>query len=117
MTISEKQPPWYLFLIGCIGVRLLMVYIAKKYTKDYSIMLAAAGAAIGMGFLFLFITKTREDKGAFNNKIWWGNLRPVHSILYLSFAFLVVKKNENAYVPLLIDVIIGLVMYLHRYYL
>jgi hypothetical protein len=39
-------------------------------------------------------------------------LRPIHGILYLLFAFYAIKCDKNAWIFLLIDVIIGLISFL-----
>ena len=43
-------------------------------------------------------------------------MRPVHAILYLTFAYLAFKKSKESYKPLLLDVILGLLSFLHYHY-
>ena len=66
-----------------------------------------------IGFAYIFITGSRKTGAeVFGDKIWWNNLRPVHSLLYFIFAYLAINASTKAYIPLLIDVIIGLVSFL-----
>ena len=52
----------------------------------------------------------------FGNKIWWNLLRPIHGILYLLFAYNALNKNNNSWIYLMIDVIIGLIRFLIYHY-
>lgn len=105
-----------LFLFGCILVRLLLVYIAKNINSDYLPIMGIIALIISIGFMTIFILGLRKTGGeTFGDKIWWNNLRPVHSILYGIFAFLAITKNKNSWLILLLDVIIGLIAFtFHR---
>ena len=52
----------------------------------------------------------------FGGKIWWNNLRPIHSLLYFLFAYNAINGNRNAWQFLLADVIIGLISFLAFHY-
>jgi len=71
--------------------------------------------AIGFAYIFIF-GKRKKGGETFGQKIWWNKVRPIHSILYLIFAYLAITKNNNAYLPLLIDVIIGLLGFFIYHY-
>tara|TARA_A100001015_G_scaffold310722_1_gene412643 strand:+ start:1486 stop:1836 length:351 start_codon:yes stop_codon:yes gene_type:complete len=109
MNIFQKK--MLLFLIGCIGARLLLTYIVYKLNKKYLPYLSIIGFIIGLGFIFSYITK-KERGSTFNQKAWWHQLRPIHSAFYLWFAYLALIKNKLSYVPLLIDTIFGLISFL-----
>ena len=96
-----------LFLIGCIGLRSFVVYLSmKKENLPYMIL---PSTAIGIGFLYIYFTNSRQTgPEVFGDKIWWNDLRPLHGLLWISFAILALLKNENAYLVLLADVLIGL---------
>ena len=71
-----------------------------------------------IGFITIYLLDLRK-KGAevFESKIWWNDLRPIHGILYLLFAIYAIKKEQNyAWIPLLIDVTIGLTAFLYYHY-
>ena len=107
-----------LFLFGCIGVRLLLVYIAKtiniqnlKY-MGYLLLLTA------FGFFYIYLTGIRQTGAeVFGNKIWWNNLRPIHGILYLLFSYNAINGNKNAWIFLFIDVIFGLISFLTHHFI
>jgi len=48
----------------------------------------------------------------FGEKIWWNDLRPLHSFIYFLFAYNAIIGNTNAWMYLLADVIIGLFSFL-----
>lgn len=99
-----------LFLIGCIGTRSMLVYIAKTYPSPVLGWLALLPAA---GFLYFFISGTRQTgPEVFGDRIWWNALRPVHAILYISFAVAAILGVEYAWVFLLVDVVLGLASFL-----
>ena len=98
-----------LFLIGCIGVRLLLVIIVKKIDKKYLPYLGVMGLIPAIGFIIIYLGNYRKTGlETFGKKIWWNNLRPVHSILYFMFSYLAIINHKDAWKPLLIDVVIGL---------
>jgi hypothetical protein len=44
-------------------------------------------------------------------KIWWNDLRPIHSIFYFLFAYNAIIGNKQAWVYLLADVLLGLISF------
>ena len=103
-----------LFLIGCIGIRSLFVYLAKTQTKLLPLfgLLALIPA---MGFLYIYATGSRKTgPEVFNDPkgIWWNDLRPMHGLLYLSFAICAIQQKPYSWVFLLIDVLLGLSAFL-----
>jgi hypothetical protein len=115
--MNELQKRFALFLIGCIGTRSLFAYIAKTVNVDYLPYLGALALLPSLGFIIIYLFKLRETGAeVFGNKIWWNDLRPVHALLYGLFAYHAINRNENAWIYLLIDVIIGLVSFLSHHY-
>ncbi len=66
-----------------------------------------------IGFFYLFLSGSRK-RGAevFGDKIWWNDLRPIHGLLYLLFSYNAIIGNKNAWIYLLIDVVLGLTSFL-----
>ncbi len=111
--MNNIQKRFLLFIFGCIVVRLLFVYIAKNISLQYLPILGYLALIPAIGFLYLFFSGSRKRGGeVFGDIIWWNNLRPLHAILYLLFSYNAILKNNNAWIYLLIDVIIGLVSFL-----
>lgn len=104
-----------LFFIGCIGVRLFFVYLAKTIDIKYLPYLGYLALLPTFGFLYIFFTGSRQTGAeVFGEKIWWNHLRPLHAFLYGLFAYNAIIKNSKAWVYLLIDVIIGFSFALHK---
>jgi hypothetical protein len=115
--MNDLQKRFLLFLIGCIGVRSLFVIIAKYNTK-YLKYLGYLALLPAIGFMYIYLTGIRNTGlGAFGEKIWWNHLRPIHSILYFLFAYNAIIGNKQAWIYLLMDVIIGLISFLTYHYM
>jgi len=111
--MNSMQKRFALFLIGCIGTRSLFVYIAKNSTLPFLKYLGYLALLPAIGFLYIFLTGARKTgPEVFGNKIWWNNLRPVHALLYLLFAYNAIIGNKDAWKFLFVDVIIGLTSFL-----
>jgi len=115
--MNTIQKRFLLFLIGCIGLRSLFVYLAKNANKTYLRYMGYLSLLPAIGFIYLFLSGTRQTgKEVFGDKIWWNNLRPIHGIIYLLFAYNAITGNLFAWIYLLIDVIIGLISFLSFHY-
>lgn len=103
--------PALLFYLLCIPIRLILAYVAYKLDKmppvlQYSFIILTT--AIGLGFWSIYLNGWRKTGLETGGKpIWWNNLRPIHGSLYLLYAGLALSGVKNAWVVLLIDVIIG----------
>ena len=95
-----------LFLVGCMSVRLLLVYVAKTLPltllryMGYVLLLPAFG-------LFYSYAMKSPGVGAFGGNIWWNQLRPLHGILYLLFSYHAIQGHPHAWMYLAVDVFIG----------
>ena len=111
--LNSIQRRFLAFIIGCVGVRLLLVHLVHKIHRDLLPTLGYPALLVAFGFLFIFITGGRktgiEVQGG---RIWWNKLRPIHAFFYLWFACLAFKKDKNSYIPLLLDVVFGLTSFL-----
>ena len=107
-----------LFLILCMGVRSLFVIIAKYINTKYLKYLGYLALLLAIGFMYIYLSGTKEtDLGAFGGVVWWNNLRPIHSILYLLFAYNAIIGNTSAWVYLLVDVVFGFLSFVIYYYM
>jgi hypothetical protein len=115
--MNDIQKRFLLFLIGCIGLRTLFVIIAKNVSINYLPILGYLALLPAIGFIYIFVTGTRKTGAeVFGEKIWWNNLRPLHALLYGLFAYNAIIGNRNAWIYLLVDVVIGLVCFLIFHY-
>lgn len=115
--MDKLQKRFVLFLIGCIGTRVLLAYVAKVIDLEYLPLIGIGALVIGIGFIYIYITGSRktgvEVGGA---RIWWNSLRPIHGALYLIVAYYAINKQRVAWKFLAIDVVIGLIAFLTYHY-
>ena len=115
--MNSIQKRFLLFLIGCIGVRSLFVIIAKNSNAEYLKYMGYLALLPAIGFIYIYLTGSRKIGGeTFGDKIWWNNLRPIHSLVYFLFAYNAIIGNKNAWLYLLFDVIFGLTSFLIFHY-
>lgn len=115
--MNNIQKRFLLFLIGCIGVRSLFVVIAKNIDIKYLQYLGFLALLPALGFAYIYLTGSRQTgKEVFGEKIWWNDLRPLHSLLYFLFAYNAIIGNKNSWIYLLIDVVIGIISFLIFHY-
>jgi len=116
--MNNLQKRFLLFLVGCIGSRSVLVYVAKNVSVKYLKYLGYLALLPAIGFIYLFLTGTRKTgTEVFGDKIWWNDLRPLHSLLYFLFAYNAIYGNSYAWKFLLADVILGLVSFLYFHYI
>jgi len=115
--MNHLQQRFLLFLIGCVGIRSLLVIIAKYINTKYLKYLGYLALVPAIGFIYIYLTGTRKTGAeVFGEKIWWNNLRPIHSILYFLFAYNAIIGNKQSWIYLLVDVLFGLISFLIHHY-
>ena len=112
--MNNIKKRFFMFLGLCISTRIFFVYYAKQTDIQTLKSLGYIALVPAIGFMYIYLTGSRqtgaETQGA---KIWWNDLRPLHSLFYFSFAYMAINGDQNnAYKALLIDVIIGLISFL-----
>lgn len=104
------------FLFGCIPARLLLAFVAYHKRGDAKFMegYAVLGFLIGISFLTLYVfdlRKTGRESTEPDHAIWWAKYRPIHAFMYILFAYLARHSPDDAWLVLLMDVILGLTIY------
>ena len=116
--MNNLQKIFLMFLIGCIGLRSIFVIIAKYINIKYLKYLGLLALIPAIGFIYIYLTGSRKTGAeVFGKKIWWNNLRPIHSILYFLFAYNAIIGNRESWIYLLVDVLIGLISFLLHHYI
>lgn len=115
--MNTIQRRFLYFLVGCIGSRVLLTILANKIDNTYLPILGYIALLPAFGFFYIYITGSRktglEVEG---DKIWWNSIRPLHSFLYLLFAYNAILKNNNSWKILALDVSIGLLAFIVHHY-
>ena len=111
--MNSIQKRFLYFLLMCISIRIAFALLAYFIPEKYLPYLGYIALVPAIGFLVIFIGGFRktglEVQGS---NIWWNSLRPVHSALYFTFAYLAINKNKKSWIILMLDVIIGLISFL-----
>ena len=98
-----------LFLVGCIGLRLALAYFAKIASPAHLKLMAVGAGLISIGFATIYafgLRKTGIETGG--ELIWWNELRPLHAVLFATFAFMAWNGDQNAWKVLMADTLVGL---------
>jgi len=115
--MNNIQKRFALFLLGCIPARIGLAYIAKIASSQVLFYLGILGGLIATGFMYLYLSGTRKTGAeVFGDKIWWNNIRPIHSLLYFAFAYRAINGHRDAWIILLADALIGLGSFLWFHY-
>ena len=116
-NFSESKSIIY-FLLGCIPIRLLFVVILKYIDTKYLSILSIPLFIQSFGFLYLYFGYLRLKAPEAGGNSWWANLRLIHGMLYLTSSIYAFKQKDVTWIPLFIDVLVGLIAFLiHRKFL
>ncbi len=100
-----------LFLFLCIPLRLLLAYLPQVLPKPYFFIFAIIVALMGFGFLYLAFGNTRLQAPEGGGQTWWASYRFIHGMLLMTAVIYLIKKDRKASIPLLIDVILGILLF------
>jgi hypothetical protein len=115
--MTPMQTRFALFIIFCLGSRFTLAYIAKIASPYYLRIMGYLALLPAIGFIYIFATGSRQTGAeVMGEKIWWNFLRPVHAILYLSFAYNAINIRPYAWGFLFADVLLGAVSFLVHHY-
>ena len=70
--MNNIQKRFLLFLFGCIGVRSLIVLLAKKISLDKLPILGYISLIPAFGFIYIYLNKTRKTVVKFLVKKYGG---------------------------------------------
>lgn len=98
--------------------RSLFVIVAKNINTTYLKYLGYLALLPAIGFMYIYVTGSRKTGAeTFGDKIWWNYARPIHSILYFLFAYNAIIGNKQSWIYLLVDVLLGLTLFLLHHYI
>ena len=102
-----------LFLFGCIGSRLAFTVISAYSSPFFLKLLGLVALGPVIGWLYIiFIGERDTGFEVFGDKIWWKDLRPIHTLLWATFSYMAITGNRQAWIILLIDTLFGLSAFL-----
>ena len=96
------------FLFGCMPVRIILtllpLYISKEWLFYYGFVLGA----IALSFLYLYFANMRLNAFEAGGHTWWANFRILPGFLYLVASIYAFQGLQLAWLPLLVDSLLGL---------
>lgn len=109
--MSTEKGRMLAFLLGCMGTRLGFAYIAAyklpSAAQGWRTASALAALLLVAGWIYIYSTGARPTGAEAGGPIWWNDLRPIHASFYAAFAVLILTRPELAYIPLVLDVLLG----------
>ncbi len=111
----EKDQRIFYFLIGCIPIRTLIAILPVYLPYEWLSYLGIILLAIGTSFLYLYFNHLRLYAPEGGGITWWANFRLLHGALYLVAAHYLLNNQRFAWIPLTMDVILGLSLFLFKH--
>lgn len=105
------------FIFACLLVRSLFVVSSYLILKNNhtKLRLIFSFFALSIGLSFLNQYRMKEKIGNFGGPAYWHPFRLVHGIIYIIFGILAFCNIKKAYLLLLLDVIIGILVFSNNY--
>jgi hypothetical protein len=111
MTTSQL-----LVLFGCIPLRIFLAYISTKIPEEHLQLFGILLLIMGLGFIIIYFKGYRMNPPeSGTGTAWWSNLRIIHGMLYLTAAIYALQKKNTVWIPLTIDIIFGIIVFLVHY--
>ena len=105
-----------LVLFGCIPLRIFLVYLSTIIPTEQLYLFGIVLLARSIGFLFLYFKRIRMNPPeSGTGTAWWHDFRLIHGALYLTAAIYAFQKNKLIWIPLTIDILFGISVFLFHY--
>jgi len=111
----EKNQRIMYFLFGCITLRTIIAILPIYLPYEWFPYLGTILLAIGTTFIYLYFNNLRLYAPEGGGITWWANFRLLHGALYLVAAHYLLQKQRIAWIPLTMDVILGLLLFLFNH--
>jgi len=108
----SKQERILYFLVVCIGIRTIIAIIPLYIPKNFLPVLGVLTLIIGISFLYLYFSNKRMNAPEGGGVTWWANYRLIHGLLYLCASIYLFQQKRLAWIPLSIDVLFGLIVFI-----
>jgi hypothetical protein len=115
---QEMQKRFLLFLGLCIPSRIGLAMLAKYGSFKIRTYMSYGAILVAFGVIYIYVTGSRKTGVETGGKpIWWNNIRPLHALFYLTFAYMVFNgMSKNAWTVLVADALLGLSAFMVYHY-
>jgi len=110
---TYKQRITY-FLIFCIPIRIILSFLPLYLNSQYLYYLGLITLIPSFVFLIFYFKGIRLKAPEGGGKTWWADLRLLHGLLYLCGSIYLLQGKRTAYIPFVIDVIVGLLSFINK---
>ena len=115
--MNNIQKRFVYFLGGCIPARVLLAIIAKYIPLSLLRIMGLITIIPAVWFLYSFIiTPYTHAKIITSTKVWWQDMRIIHSMSYLLFSIFAINQKPYSWIVLFVDAIVGLFAFLIYHY-
>jgi len=104
------------FLLGCIPLRIVISILPLYLDKSWLPYYGALIFIMSMSFLYLYFGNLRLNAFEAGGQTWWSEYRLLHGVLYLAGAVYLFQQKRTAYLPLSIDVLVGLGVFVKHHF-
>ena len=112
--MNETQRLWA-FLLACIPLRIAILLAPLYLNKEWLPYYGGLILIMSMNFLYLYFGNLRLHAFEAGGDTWWAKYRLIHGLLYLTASIYLFQQKRIAYLPLAIDVLVGIGLFIkHR---
>jgi len=101
-----------IFLIGCIGIRSILAILPLYLSTEWFQIFGIITMIIGISFLYLYFSNGRMEAPEGGGVTWWAKYRLIHGLLYINASIYLLQKERSAWIPLTIDLLFGLSVFI-----
>ena len=103
------------FIFICMGLRSYAVYLAKN--KKMQKTLGILYILFSIGIMYLYTSNTRNTGLEAGGVIWWKNYRPFFSIIWFLFGISYILNYDWSWKILILDIILGMGLFINKHFL
>lgn len=104
------------FILLCIPARIIIAYLPQVLSRPHLKLYSLFIFLIGISFLYLYFSNSRLTAFEGGGVTWWKDFRLIHGVLYITGAYYLFNEERKASIPLLMDVLLGIVLFInHRF--
>ena len=112
----SKENRFMYFLLLCIPLRIILaiipIYLDKKHFQLYGILLSL----IMINLFYLYFNNLRLNAPEGGGTTWWADFRLLHASLYMCAVIYAFQRKRITWVPLIADVLLGIVLFVHHHF-
>lgn len=111
MKLSYSHMRALAFLTICIPLRMYLAYLSLEVPTKWLPMYGLIFIIMSMSFSILYFTNSRMKAKEGGGYTWWAPWRIMHASLLLAGGTMLLRKDNRAIIPLMVDPILGVVLF------